>query len=146
MPEWALALERSAFATALRESSWLFPTVEAIHILGFVLVAGPAIYFDLRLLGLGRALPVPDLARHLLRGSVLAFLVLVVPTGAALFASQAGALSVNRVFWLKLALIALAGVNALSYRMSSPRPRIVALISIVCWVGVIGCGRFLAYT
>ena len=55
---WLVWLETSGLAVAMRQWLWLYPAVEIVHILGFVLVVGAGFYFDLRLLGAGPALPV----------------------------------------------------------------------------------------
>ena len=39
----------------IRQSTWLFSTLDTIHTLGIVLVAGTIMLVDLRLLGLGIA-------------------------------------------------------------------------------------------
>ena len=44
-------LEGTAVAVAMREWSWLYPLVEMLHILGFVVLVGSAATFDVRLLG-----------------------------------------------------------------------------------------------
>lgn len=59
-------LENSALAEAIRQSSWLYPFLEIIHIVGIVVLVGAAFLFDLRLLGRSGNLPVKDLANHLL--------------------------------------------------------------------------------
>jgi hypothetical protein len=138
------ALEGSALAVALRESEWLYPSIEALHILGLALVVGAAIAFDLRLLGLGQALPLEPLTRFLPRLSLAGFLALSLPTGLLLFITQATALAANRVFWLKLALLAAAGLNAWWFHRRARRS--AAIVSLVAWIGVLLCGRFLAYT
>src|SRR5207302_1144727 len=72
---------------------------------------GAAFMFDLRLLGLARAIPVSALADHLLRWARLA-LVLVVPSGTLMFVAHATEMSSNPAFRVKLVLIAAALVNA----------------------------------
>ena len=62
-PAWLVALETSGFAQAMRHWLWLYPIVEIVHILGFVLLIGAAMMFDLRLLGISARIPVSDLAR-----------------------------------------------------------------------------------
>ena len=59
---WLVWLETSALAVAMRQWQWLYPIVEILHILGFVLVVGGAFFFDLRLLGRGHSLAVSGLA------------------------------------------------------------------------------------
>jgi hypothetical protein len=142
----------------MRHWLWLYPIVEIAHILGFVLLVGAAVMFDLRLLGLSRGLGVSDLARHLLPWS-RAGLLLVVPSGVAMFAAHATEWIENPAFWVKLSLIGLAGLNAWTFHRGvfgsvagwdrrSPTParaRVAAVTSLACWAGVIACGRLLAY-
>jgi hypothetical protein len=45
-------LESTHLATSIRVSTWLFPTIETIHVLAIVLVVGSIARFDLRLLNL----------------------------------------------------------------------------------------------
>lgn len=154
--EW---LEESSLATLIRQSLWLYPVLEIIHIMGIVLLAGGALMFDLRLLGFSKVLPANVLARHLLKWSVRG-LVLVVPSGLLLFITNAGTLARDPVFVLKIALLLVAGANAAVFRYTSFQSlklgegdsfysagyaKITAIISMVVWISVIACGRLLAY-
>jgi hypothetical protein len=157
-PAWAVWLETSGVAVAMRQWLWLYPAVEIVHILSFVMLVGAAFMFDLRLLGLSRVLPVSAMADHLLRWSRLA-LLLVAPTGGLMFAAHATEMFVNPAFRLKLLLIAAAFVNAgLFHRwpfrrvsdwdteIAAPWPaRLAGGLSLGLWTGVIACGRLLAY-
>ena len=60
---WTGWLEATAAATAMRQSLWLYPIVEILHIIGFVILVGSILALDLRLLGLGRAIAIPPMAR-----------------------------------------------------------------------------------
>ena len=159
MPEGPLAwLGATALSRAMRENAWLYPIVEIVHIAGFAVLVGSVVLFDLRVLGFARMLPVAALGRHLLRWA-LASLLLVVPAGLLLFSAHPGELARNPAFQLKLVLIAAAGLNALAFHvfpyrsvagwereLPAPRAaRLHALLSILLWVGVISCGRLLAY-
>jgi hypothetical protein len=157
-PAWLVALESSGFAAAMRHWLWLYPIVEITHILGFVLLVGAAVMFDLRLLGFSPRIPVSDLARHLLPWS-RAGLLLVVPSGFGMFAAHATEWIANPAFWVKLSLIVLAGLNAWAFHRwtfrsigawdrSTPVPamaRVSAVASLLLWIGVVSCGRLLAY-
>jgi hypothetical protein len=157
-PAWAVWLETTGVAVAMRQWLWLYPAVEIVHILGFVVLVGAAFMFDLRLLGLSRVLPVSAMADHLLRWSRLA-LLLVAPTGALMFAAHATEMLVNPAFRLKLLLIATAFLNAGLFRrwpfrlvgdwdteVAAPWPaRLAGGLSLGLWTGVIACGRLLAY-
>ena len=157
-PAWLVFLESSGFAAAMRHWLWLYPIVEIMHILGFVLLVGAAALFDLRLLGFSARIPVADLARHLLPWSRVG-LLLVVPSGVAMFSAHATEWIANPAFWVKLSLIALAGLNAWTFHRFSFKSvaawdrqaaapaaaRFSAIASLALWVGVITCGRLLAY-
>lgn len=151
-------LASTALSELMRSNLWLYPIAEIVHIVGITVLVGGVALFDLRVLGFGRALPVDQLARHLLPWSV-ASLGLVVPAGLLLFSADPAALISNRVFLLKLTLILFAGLNALLFHLGvfrsvaewntgRPAPglaRMHAAISLALWVAVISCGRLLAY-
>jgi hypothetical protein len=155
---WLRWVEDTAVAVAMRESSWLYPTVETLHILGFVVLVGAAAMWDLRLLGLSRRLPVTAMARHLLPWS-RAGLLLAVPTGVLMFMSDATATAANPAFRLKLALIGVALLNAAAFHrwtfrsvrawdceVAAPIPaRLAGGLSLALWVTIIACGRLIAY-
>lgn len=145
--------------TALMKSStWLFPAVETFHILGFALLVGSIVILDLRILGLNRALPLTLLARHTLPWTLIGAGTAVL-TGALLFAAQIDEMFGNRLFMLKMGLLTLAACNAAFFHsvpwttvaqwdrdLPAPRAaRISALLSILIWIAIIFCGRFIAY-
>ncbi|MCP3136774.1 DUF6644 family protein [Pyxidicoccus xibeiensis] len=155
---WLGWLESTWLADVLRREPLLYPLLETVHILGFVVLVGAAVMFDLRLLGLSRRLPVTELAAHLLpwarRG-----LAVAAASGALLFLTQATQLGSSPVFGLKLALLLLAGLNAALFHRGvfrsvrdwdtdaaiPPAARVAAVLSVLLWTGVITCGRLLAY-
>lgn len=153
--EW---LEAAPLAVYIRQSHLLYPVIEIIHIVGFIVLTGSAFLFDIRLLGVSKKIPVTDLAKHLLPWSRRS-LFLVIPSGFLLFMTQATSLSDNRVFWTKLILILMAFANAgyfhrFTFQSVSawdhfqPTPasaKAAGLVSLLLWTGVITCGRFLAY-
>lgn len=158
MQGWLRWLESTGIAVTVRESAWLYPAVETVHIIGFVILVGAAAMFDMRLLGMSRELSVSDTARYLLTWSRASLLV-VVPSGVLLFMSNATALSTNAAFRLKLLLLAIAGVNAYIFQhwifktvaewdreINTPAgAKIAAAVSLVLWASVISCGRFIGY-
>ena len=157
-PAWAVWLEGTALGTAMRQWLWLYPIVEIVHIMGFVILIGSAFMFDVRLLGLGRGLPVSALADHLLRWARWS-LVLVLPTGSLMFIAHATEMFTNPAFRVKLILIAAAFLNAgLFHRwpfravgdwdteIAAPLPaKLAGALSLTLWTGVVACGRLLAY-
>ena len=98
------ALEKLPFAVAVRQSGWLFPTIESIHVLAVVLVVGTIAIVDLRLLGL----PSREKAVRRLTAEVLpytwTFFALAVVTGFLLFASSAATYAKAWPFQYKMLL------------------------------------------
>jgi len=156
---WTTALSNTSLSRGLRASAWLYPSIETAHILGFVVLVGSIVMFDVRLLGASRHLAVSALGGHLRKWS-LASVALVVPTGAMLFAAHPVELANNPVFAVKLLAIALAAVNALLFQLgvqrsvatwdrgvAAPRrARLHAVASLGLWTTTITCGRLLGYT
>jgi hypothetical protein len=151
-------VEQLAVAKAMREWLWLYPSVEIVHIVGFSILVGSVVMFDLRVLGLSKRIPVRALARHLLPWSVGA-LVLIVPTGLLMFSAHAGDFLTNTAFQLKMALLIVAGLNAAffhtgpyqsvkTWNVDAPAPLLAkasVIVSLVIWIAIISCGRLLAY-
>ncbi len=158
-PAWADWMSATPVAQAMRDGVWLYPVVEIFHITGFAMLVGAVALFDMRLLGCARALPLRPLAAHLLPWAV-ASLLLIVPAGLLMFASQPADFLSNRTFLLKMALLAGAGVNAALFHLGPWRhvatwevdvatplqARLHAWLSLLLWVAIIACGRLLAYT
>ena len=141
-------IEASPLAETIRQSSWLYPFIEIIHILGIVLVAGSAILFDIQLLSRTRKPVIED--RYLLSWSKRG-LILAIPSGILLFTTNALALSRDPIFGLKLLLLFLALINAWIFHIRVYLPakrtaaRYHAIVSIILWISIISCGRLLAY-
>ena len=153
----AAALAASPLAVALRGSGVLHAAVASVHLAGMALLVGTIAAFDLRLLGLSRALPVRRLAAHLLPWTA-ASLLLIVPSGLLMFLSRAQELIGSPLFALKMTLIFVAAINAVAFHagvfrgvagwdVDAPPPwpaRAAAAASLLIWISVIVCGRLLA--
>jgi len=145
--------------SSVRESLWLFPAIETVHLLGMAALVGTITVFDLRLLGwIMRRERVSELARRLLPWTWLAFLVQVA-TGIALFLSEAAKVYTNPAFRLKIVLILLAGLHALIFHKIVYRDvatwdegevlpmgaKVSGLVSLLLWVGIVAAGRFIGF-
>ena len=152
------ALEHSSLASAMRYSLWLYPIVEIVHISGFVLLVGAVAMFNLRLLGFVPSTPVRALERSLLPWTWAA-LLLIVPSGVAMFSAHATEFAENPAFRVKLVLLVSAGINAFVFHRGVFRSvaawdqharipgaaKASAALSLAIWLGVITCGRLIAY-
>jgi hypothetical protein len=160
LPELLQWLEATPFGAIARESLYGFQILVAMHILGLTLSVGVLLWVDLRMLGveIGTA-GVFALHRALLPWFATGFAIMLI-SGAALFSGFATAAVENRYFWVKMAAIALAGVNAAWFHWRAagepsaadavtPPPaafRFAGLTSIALWAVAILCGRMMSYT
>jgi hypothetical protein len=157
--DFAIWLKETAFGTEVRESLWLYPAFEVVHLMGIALLVGSIAMAGFRLMGMSRQLPVTLTARHLLPWTWIGFATVVV-SGLALFSGFATDYYVNTAFRIKVLLIVLAGINATLFHfrvyknvaawnenMPSPTAaKLFASISIILWFSIIVAGRLIAYT
>lgn len=129
---------------------WAYPVLESLHIAGVALLVGSLVILEMRIWGFARTLPLGPLARLTL-GTGLAGFGLLVVTGSLMFAAAPAELLANRVFALKVVLIALAGLNAAWFHARDGLGRLDRLaqvqtvVSLGLWAAVIVCGRWIAY-
>jgi hypothetical protein len=147
-------LEASGLGTAIRDSAWLFPVIEAVHLLGLALLGGAVLVLDLRLLGLGlQQKPVSYVARQLEPWLVRAIAVMVA-TGVPLFLSEAVKCFHSEAFRLKMVALALALAFTFGVRnpLAKTRPlpahwnRAVAACSLALWLTVAAAGRWIGFS
>ena len=152
-------LEASALARALGESLWVYPLVNAGHLLGMALLVGAIVPVDLRLLGAWRAVPLAPFCQVLARSAAVG-LALAVVCGALLFITRASEYAASGLFLAKMAIVALGIANALALRFTGfdellragdadrPLPRrvrIAAALSLLAWLAALILGRLIGY-
>jgi len=150
------ALEAGSIGEAIRDSTWLFPFIEAFHLVGLAVVGGAVLLVDFRLLGLGlRRQPVAELARDAqpwLIGGVL----FMIGSGVPLFLAEAIKCYYSFAFWTKMAALALAIVFSFTVRRrvalageARVTPfwmRVVGATSILLWSTVGWGGRWIGFS
>jgi len=152
-------LEQSWVGGGVRESLWLFPTIETLHLLGMTVLVGAVSIVDFRLLGwVMRRERVSELAGRLLPWAWAGFAVQVI-TGAILFSSEAVKVYGNPAFRVKMVLILLAGVHAAIFHWGvrqdmgawdgsavlPAKAKIAGGISILLWIAIVAAGRFIGF-
>lgn len=152
-------LEQTSVGAAVRQSLWLFPAIETLHLLGMAALVATISVLDFRLLGwMMRPLRVSDLARRLLPWSWAGF-ALQVFTGSLLFMSEAVKVSTNPAFRLKMLLIFLAGLHALIFHRTIYRhvatwddaaippaaAKLFGFVSLLLWIAIVAAGRFIGF-
>jgi hypothetical protein len=168
MPPWLPAwmfhfaqwLDQTSFGHEMRESLYLFPIIETLHVFGIVLLVSSAFLLDLRLFGVGpmRDEPVEKLARWILPW-VVAGSVIQVVTGVLMFSAEATRAAINTFFWYKMFLLFGVAINALIFhttvfkqvqkwnntKVAPFAARVYGTFSICMWLGIIALGRWFSF-
>jgi hypothetical protein len=145
----------SFFGHGVRNSVWLFPVIEIIHLLALGVLGGTVLIINLRLLGFRfRDEPVADLAKELQPWMIRSLAIMLV-SGFFLFSSEAEKLYGNSAFRAKMVSLALAILFTFTlYRkvtLSEEKQlppmwnKVAALLSLVLWAGVGLAGRAIGY-
>lgn len=152
-------LQGTAGGAAIRESVYLYPILDAIHVWSLGLFLGSISIIDLRLLGIGlKREPVSEVAGRLLPWTWAGFALMAV-SGGLVFWSEPVKCYNSSAFRLKMLLMMLAGLNALVFHLTTyrsvevwddkttipARARLAGVLSLVLWTGVLFSGRFVGY-
>ncbi len=138
-----------------REYHYIFTTCLVIHFIGLSMLMGSMLIVDLRLLGFPRQLPIPA-AMKFLPIAIIGFLINLF-TGITMVSYDAVDYWLNPAFRIKMALVLLAGLNALWFTLaeqrqvlSQPRDqrtsfavRASAALSLFVWFAIIFWGRMI---
>lgn len=156
-PVWAAALQDSGLGLFIRQSAWIYPFGNVIHVLGVALFFGAVVSLDLRLLGLGHKIINVKQAASFLTPFAFAGLAMLIPGGLILFIADAGPMAGNPLFVAKIVLVALGLINAaLFWQLWYPDMKnwdrrkpgwgwLQCVISLGIWVAVPVIGRLIAY-
>ena len=149
-------LEATSLSTWLRESPslWAFPFVLILHTVGLAFFVGTNVAWDVRVLGFSLGIPLEALRRYFL--VMWAGFWINAFSGVLLLIAYPTKALTNPLFYAKLALIAFGVVLAFRIRRevnglaapahAPPMARMLAAVSLACWIAVIFAGRLLAYT
>ena len=149
-------LEATSLSTWLRESPslWAFPFVLILHTVGLAFFVGTNVAWDVRVLGFSLGIPLEALRRYFL--VMWAGFWVNAFSGVLLLIAYPTKALTNPLFYTKLALIAFGVVLAFRIRRevnglaapadAPPMARMLAAVSLACWIAVIFAGRLLAYT
>ena len=148
-----LWLNDTAIGVVVRDSLWLFPVIQVVHLLALAALGGAVLAVDLRVLGIAlRGVPVETLAADLSRVMTGSLIVITV-SGIGMFLSEALRMYDNAAFWVKLAAFGVAVVFTYAVRprwltdVAARRgaARVVAAVSIGLWTLVAAAGRGIGF-
>ncbi|HXI30272.1 MAG TPA: hypothetical protein VNG89_17660 [Vicinamibacterales bacterium] len=157
MDAFVVWLEATRLSRVIVGSTWIWPLCEILHFVGLSLVIGIAGFFDLRLMGFMKRVPVAA-ARDLMPLAIAGFLVNLT-TGATFFIGKPDQYVNNVAWWAKMGFLLLAGLNAMFFETTvgartidlgagadTPRAaKIVGALSLISWLGVLYWGRMLPF-
>jgi hypothetical protein len=144
--------EHSAIGETIRNSIWMFPLIEAFHLVGLGVTAGAVLVVDLRLLGFGfRNQPVSQVAKDA-EPWLLSSITLMFLSGIPLFLSESIKCYYSFAFWVKMVSLFLAIVFTFTLqrrvimREDSSWGRLAAIVSLILWAGVGWGGRWIGFS
>ena len=151
--EWC---EATFIGNTIRDSSWLFPVIESVHLLALAMLGGSVLLVDLRLLGLGLSRqPVRRIARDL-QPWLIGSLLVMISTGVLLFVSESVKCYYSSAFWTKMTALPLAIVFTFTLRRKVAMAdaarvgpgwrKVVAAISLGLWFTVAAAGRWIGFS
>lgn len=137
--------------------SWLWPTCETIHFAGLALLLGVAGMFDLRLLGFMKRVPI-SVVKEFMPWAVVGFSMNLI-TGFIFVVSQPAQYFANDTWWLKVAFLFVAGLNAMIFETAYGKRaasipagedtpvalKVIACVSLISWLGILWAGRMLPF-
>ena len=150
--QWCESLWLGQFVVG---SNWLFPVIEAVHLLFLSLLGGAVLVVDLRLLGLGLKGHRPSELWRAARPWMIAAVAGMIATGVPLFLSEAIKCYYNDSFWVKMTTLPIAIAFAFTIRASvtedavrntARRQMLVGALSIALWVTVAAAGRWIGFS
>jgi hypothetical protein len=152
------ALYATPISTGIRETAGIIPTIQSIHIIAVAVVVGSALVADLRLAGVLATDETPQTVVRRYLPWMWAAIAVLLATGAILIVGEPNRVLVNPVFWTKMALVVFAFGLTLLFRYPILHPQFrlehtrwaalakpMAWVSLLVWVAVIFCGRWIAY-
>jgi hypothetical protein len=153
------SIQSIGFLTYIRESGYTYPMILSTHLATIAVFGGMILMTDLRILGFAMTeVPVAEVYGQLRRWKQIGF-VIMVTMGLLLATSEMDKYYGNPYFQMKICLLLLVAVHAIVFHKSvygnaealdrapeMPRiAKIAAISSLVLWIGIASCGRWIAY-
>jgi len=148
--------ENSWVGAGIRDSRWLFPVIESLHLLGLAVIGGLVLTVDLSLLGLGLGRRSTAQLWHDTWPWFTGSLAMMLGSGFLLFTSEAVKLYYHPAFWVKMSALLLSLIFTATVqrrtaladpdRVTLLRSRAVGLVSLLLWFVVGAAGRWIGFS
>ena len=150
-------LQTTTLSRAVVSYTWVWPLCETLHFVGLALVIGIVGFFDLRLIGFFRRIPVAAV-RELMPFAIVGFGLNVI-TGITFLTGHPEQYAHNPAWWFKVGSLALAGLNAAVFEAgigartvplgagadTPAAAKVVGCVSLLAWLSVLYWGRMLPF-
>jgi len=158
--DFALWLATTSPSVFIQEhNAWTIPAIQSIHIAGIALVMGSVLMIDLRILGLTWTDQTLQQTTRRFGPWLTGSLWLLLATGLLMIVGEPVRELVTFSFWLKMGLVALGALVAVSFQRTlrrherrwedtlvhRPRVKLLAIGTFLIWVCIIVLGRLIAY-
>jgi putative copper export protein len=152
-------LEQTPPSLYIQSQGWIVPAVQTIHIVAISAVLGAALVINLRLIGLVWRDQSLQSVTNRFAPVIWWALPVLLATGLVLIVGEPARELLNPVFRLKIVLIA-AAMGLLAYfqkqvsrdpdryelaRSGKAPALLIAIPSLVLWIGIVMAGRWIAY-
>ena len=156
--DFSAALYATPVSTGIRETAGVIPTTQSLHILAISVVVGSALVMELRLAGVLATDESPQTVVRRYLPWLWSAVAVLVATGTILVVGEPNRVLANPLFWIKMGLVLFGVVLTLLFRDPILHPqfrleharwaaltRPTAWLSLLVWIAVIACGRWIAY-
>jgi hypothetical protein len=148
--EWC---ESTLLGSAVRDSVYAFPLIEATHLVALCVMGGALIVVDLRLLGLGMKGQSIAALSESVRPWLMTAVTVMLGTGVLLFLSEAVKCFYNTAFWVKILTLPVALLFTFAVRErlvrgleTGARSRMLGSVSLALWFVVAAAGRWIGFS
>jgi hypothetical protein len=152
-------IEQTPLSQAIQVTSWSVPAVQTVHILAIAAVMASVLMINLRLLGIvGRDQTIARISARF-RPVIWWTLPILLVSGAFLIIGEPVRSLENPIFQLKMFLLVTVIIVTLSYQAPLNKDskfwestsgrrgaiKLIAILSLLLWVGIVCAGRWIAY-
>jgi uncharacterized membrane protein len=155
IPAFCDWLSNTSVSMVIQNVLWIIPVVQTVHILAIATVMASVLMVDFRLLGVApHGQSIAETAHRFLPW-VWGAVAVLFTSGSLLIIAEPGRDLLNEVFYLKMSLLACVLVITFAFQLFVRRgefwerrraiARVTAVVSLTLWVGIVICGRWIAY-
>lgn len=148
-----VGIEETPLGQTIKESNWMFPAIEAVHLLALATLGGAVLLLDLRLVGIGLTAYPPSTVEKGVRPWLTWAVVVLIASGLLIGASETLKLWGKPSFWIKMT--ALVAAILFTWLVRNPAARRdatgmgavgVGLVSMALWLTVAVAGRWIGFS